>query len=314
HVAEHEGQAYHFCSGGCRERFVAEPSRYLGAQPAPAPAPEGAIYTCPMHPEIRQEGPGDCPKCGMALEPEMPQAGVGDDGEVRALRRRFGILVALTIPVFVLAMGPHLGGWSWPGIWGVAAGWIEAVLATVVTLWGGASFFRRGWQSLKMRSPNMYTLIAMGSGVAWLYSAVAFLWPEIFPAGFRDMHGRVAVYFESAAVIVTLVTLGDMLELGARRRTGAALKALLHLAPAEARRINDDGSETDVPLDRVRVDDVLRVRPGEKIPLDGVVVEGASHVDESMLTGEPQAVARGVDDTVTGGTVNQEGALVMRVR
>lgn len=314
HVAEHEGHRYHFCSSGCRERFIAEPLRYLQPQSAPAPAPAGATYTCPMHPEIRQQGPGDCPKCGMALEPELPSADDDNDDDVRALRRRFGILVALTIPVFVLAMGPHLSGWHWPGVWGVAAGWVEAVLATVVTLWGGASFFRRGWQSLKVRSPNMYTLIAMGSGVAWLYSAVAFLWPQVFPAGFRDMHGQVAVYFESAAVIVTLVTLGDVLELGARRRTGAALKALLHLAPAQARRISSDGSESDVPLDQVRVDDFLRVRPGEKVPLDGVVTEGASHIDESMLSGEPQAVARGVDDAVTGGTLNQEGALVMRVR
>ncbi|HET6587637.1 MAG TPA: heavy metal translocating P-type ATPase [Oleiagrimonas sp.] len=312
HVAEHEGHAYHFCSAGCRDKFKADPAHYLDAAPTPAPAPAGAIYTCPMHPEIRQEGPGDCPKCGMALEPEIPQAGDDDDSEVRTLRRRFWVLVALTLPVFILAMTPHMTGWHWPAAWGVATGWIEAALATVVTLWGGASFFRRGWQSILARSPNMYTLIAIGSGVAWLYSAVAFLWPALFPAGFRDMHGRVAVYFESAAVIVTLVTLGDMLELGARRRTGAALKGLLNLAPTEARRIDGDGRETDVPLDQVRVDDVLRVRPGEKIPVDGVVLEGASHVDESMLTGEPQAVARGVDDTVTGGTVNQEGALVMR--
>ncbi len=250
----------------------------------------------------------------MALEPEIPSAAADDDGEVRALRHRFWILVALTIPVFVIAMLPHMTAWHWPAAWRGIAGWVEAVLATVVTLWGGASFFRRGWQSLMARSPNMYTLIAIGSGVAWLYSAVAFAWPTIFPAGFRDTHGQVGVYFESAAVIVTLVTLGDMLELGARKRTGAALKALLNLAPARARRIDADGTETDVPLDHVHVDDVLRVRPGEKIPVDGVVIEGASHVDESMLTGEAQAVARGIDDAVTGGTVNQEGALVMRAR
>ncbi len=314
HTAEHEGHRYHFCSTGCRDKFVADPARYLEADPAPPPAPEGAVYTCPMHPEVRQQGPGECPRCGMALEPEMPVADAEDGGEVRALRRRFWWLLALTIPVFLVAMVPHMGGWHWPGRWGVAAGWVEAVLATVVTLWGGASFFRRGWQSIKARSPNMYTLIAMGSGVAWLYSAVAFAWPQIFPPGFRDAHGQVAVYFESAAVIVTLVTLGDLLELGARRRTGAALRALLDLAPAHARRIREDGSEIDVPRDQVRVGDLLRVRPGEKIPVDGVVREGTSHVDESMLTGEPLAVARGAGDAVTGGTINQEGALVMEAR
>ncbi|HEX7340881.1 MAG TPA: heavy metal translocating P-type ATPase [Rhodanobacteraceae bacterium] len=314
HAAEHDGHRYHFCSAGCVDKFCADPARYLGVPPAPVAAPTGAIYTCPMHPEVRQHGPGDCPKCGMALEPEMPGADDEDDGEVRALRRRFWVLLALTVPVFVLAMGPHMGLWHWPAGWGTAAGWVEAVLATVVTLWGGASFFRRGWQSLKARSPNMYTLIGIGAGVAWLYSAVAFLLPGLFPAGFRGMHGHVAVYFESAAVIITLVTLGDMLELGARRRTGAALRALLNLVPTQARRIHADGSEVDVPLEQVRVDDMLRVRPGEKIPVDGVVIEGASHVDESMLSGEPLAVARGVDDTVTGGTLNQEGALVMRAR
>lgn len=313
YVAGHDGHTYHFCSAGCRDKFVADPSRYLENRSGPT-APEGTIYTCPMHPEVRQEGPGDCPKCGMALEPDMPQAGEDDGGEVRALRYRFWTLVALTAPVFVLAMTPHVTGRSWPGSWGVAAGWVEAVLATVVVLWGGASFFRRGWQSIKAHSPNMYTLIAMGSGVAWLYSVVAFLLPGLFPEGFRGNDGHVAVYFESAAVIVTLVTLGDMLELGARRRTGSALKALLDLAPAKARRVNGDGSETELALDDVQVGDVLRVRPGEKVPVDGEITEGSSHIDESMLTGEPQAVARGVDDTITGGTVNQEGSLLMRAR
>ncbi|MBN8894611.1 MAG: heavy metal translocating P-type ATPase [Rhodanobacter sp.] len=314
HRADHDGHPYHFCSARCREKFVADPAAYLGERkPAPA-APAGAIYTCPMHPEVQQVGPGSCPKCGMALEPMMPSLDEDDGGELGAMTRRFRWLLALTLPVFALAMGPHLFGWHLPAPWDRVAAWVEAVLASVVVLWGGAPFFARGWRSLKPWSPNMYTLIALGTGVAWLYSAVAFLLPGIFPAGFRDAHGRVAVYFESAAVIVTLVTLGDFLELRARRRTGAALKALLGLAPKTARRIAADGSEADVPLEQVQAGDVLRVRPGEKVPVDGVVVEGESHVDESMLTGEPMPLAKAKDDALTGGTVNQDGALTMRAQ
>ena len=314
HRADHDGHPYHFCSARCREKFVADPAAYLGERkPAPA-APAGAIYTCPMHPEVQQVGPGSCPKCGMALEPMMPSLDEDDGGELGAMTRRFRWLLALTLPVFALAMGPHLFGWHLPAPWDRVAAWVEAVLASVVVLWGGAPFFARGWRSLKPWSPNMYTLIALGTGVAWLYSAVAFLLPGIFPAGFRDAHGRVAVYFESAAVIVTLVTLGDFLELRARRRTGAALKALLGLAPKTARRIAADGSEADVPLEQVQAGDVLRVRPGEKVPVDGVVIEGQSHVDESMLTGEPMPVVKAKDDAVTGGTVNQDGALTMRAQ
>ncbi|MGY3039122.1 Cu+-exporting ATPase [Rhodanobacter sp. TND4EL1] len=312
--AEHAGRMYHFCSGRCHEKFVADPAAYLVARAAPAPAAPGAIHTCPMHPEVQQVGPGNCPKCGMALEPMMPTADEDDGGELASMTRRFWTLLALTLPVFVLAMGPHLFGWHLPAPWAGIAGWIEAVLASVVVLWGGAPFFVRGWRSLKPWHPNMYTLIALGTGVAWVYSAVAFLLPEIFPAGFRDMHGRVAVYFESAAVIVTLVTLGDFLELRARRRTGAALKALLGLAPKTARRIAADGSESDVPLDDVHAGDTLRVRPGEKVPVDGVVLDGESHVDESMLTGEPMPATKAKDDTLTGGTVNQDGALTMRAQ
>ena len=312
HHAEHAGRMYHFCSARCREKFLAEPARYLDGAAA-APLPAGTIYTCPMHPEVRQIGPGHCPKCGMALEPLLPGADAQDDGELRAMTHRFWTLVALTIPVFMLAMGPHLFGWHLPSPWGGIAGWIEAVLASVVVLWGGASFFVRGWRSLQPWSPNMYTLIALGTGVAWLYSTIAFLLPDIFPPGFRDAHGKVGVYFESAAVIVTLVTLGDWLELRARKRTGFALRALLDLAPKTARRIAPDGSEADVPLDGVRVGDRLRVRPGEKVPADGVVIEGASHVDESMLTGESMPVAKGKGDRVTGATVNQDGALTLRV-
>ncbi|MEO5810695.1 MAG: heavy metal translocating P-type ATPase [Rhodanobacter sp.] len=314
HQAEHAGQTYYFCSAGCRTKFLAEPARYLDERPAAPAASPGAIYTCPMHPEVQQVGPGACPKCGMALEPLLPSAVADDGGELTAMQRRWWLLVALTLPVFALAMGPHMFGWQLPTPWGGMALWVEAVLATVVVLWGGAPFFARGWRSLHPWHPNMYTLIALGTGVAWLYSAVAFLLPEIFPPGFRDMHGHVGVYFESAAVIVTLVTLGDFLELRARRRTGAALQALLGLAPKTARRIADDGSETDVPLDAVHADDVLRVRPGEKVPVDGVVLEGSSHVDESMLTGEPLPVAKMAGDTLTGATVNQDGALTMRAQ
>ncbi|MHB1056533.1 MAG: heavy metal translocating P-type ATPase [Rhodanobacter sp.] len=314
HRTEHDGHTHYFCAARCREKFEADPAAYLDERQAPPAAPAGTVYTCPMHPEVQQVGPGDCPKCGMALEPMMPSLDEDDGGELASMTRRFRALLALTLPVFALAMGPHLFGWHLPAPWDGAAGWVEAVLASVVALWGGAPFFARGWRSLKPWHPNMYTLIALGTGVAWLYSAVAFLLPGIFPAGFRDMHGRVAVYFESAAVIVTLVTLGDFLELRARRRTGAALKALLELAPKTARRIAADGSERDVPLDEVHAGDVLRVRPGEKVPVDGVVIDGESHVDESMLTGEPMPVAKAKDEPLTGGTVNRDGALTMRAQ
>ncbi|OOG42365.1 copper-translocating P-type ATPase [Rhodanobacter sp. C06] len=312
HHAEHHGHAYHFCSARCREKFVADPAAYLGEREPAPPAPAGTIYTCPMHPEVQQAGPGHCPKCGMALEPMMPTLDGDDDGELRAMTRRFWMLVALAVPVFLLAMGPHLFGWHLPAPWAGIAGWVEVLFSTVVVLWGGAPFFARGWRSLKPWHPNMYTLIALGTGVAWAYSAVAFLLPGIFPDGFRDMHGRVGVYFESAAVIVTLVTLGDFLESRARRRTGAALKALLGLAPKTARRIAADGSEADVPLDEVHAGDTLRVRPGEKVPVDGAVLGGASHVDQSMLTGEPMPVAKGRGDALAGGTLNRDGTLVMR--
>lgn len=274
--------------------------------------PPGTLYTCPMHPEIRQDGPGSCPKCGMALEPAMPSLD-DDDGEVQSMARRFGVLLALTLPVFIVAMGPHLFGWIWPSPWDAIARWGEALLASVIVLWGGAPFFARGWRSLKPWSPNMYTLIALGTGVAWAYSVVAWLLPSVFPASMRDMHGHVAVYFESAAVIVTLVTLGDFLELRARRRTGAALRGLLGLVPKTARRIGADGSEEDVALDHLHMGDHLRVRPGEKVPADGTVIDGESHVDEAMLTGEANPVAKRVHDKLTGGTQNQHGALTMRV-
>jgi Cu+-exporting ATPase len=313
HHAEHAGRAYYFCSARCREKFLAEPVRYLDSTAAEvAPPAAGTIYTCPMHPEVRQIGPGHCPRCGMALEPLLPSADAEDDGGLRALSWRFRIAFALTVPVVALAMGPHLFGWHLPVPWDRIAAWIEAVLATIVVLWAGAPFFARGWRSLKPWSPNMYTLIALGTGVAWLYSAVAFVAPGVFPPAFRDMHGNVGVYFESAAVIVTLVLLGDYLELRARRQTGAALRALIDLAPKIARRIDADGSEHDVPLADVRAGDMLRVRPGEKVPTDGVVLEGTSHVDESMLSGEPMPVEKSAGAKLTGATINQDGALTMR--
>jgi Cu+-exporting ATPase len=314
HRADHDGHTYYFCAARCREKFVADPSAFFADRPAPPPATPGAIYTCPMHPEVQQVGPGDCPICGMALEPMLPGADDDDGGELRRMTRRFWTLVALTLPVFLLAMGPHLFGWHLPLPWGRIAGWVEAVLSTIVVLWGGAAFFKRGWHSLRPWQPNMYTLIALGTGVAWLYSTVAFVLPGIFPASFRDAHGQVGVYFESAAVIVTLVTLGDFLELRARRRTGAALKALLGLAPKTAHRLAEDGSESDLPLEQVQSGYMLRVRPGEKVPVDGAVLEGSSHVDESMLTGEPMPVAKAKGDPLTGGTVNQDGALTMRAQ
>jgi Cu+-exporting ATPase len=275
-------------------------------------AQEGAIYTCPMHPEVRQVGPGHCPTCGMALEPDLPALDEDDGGELRALSRRLSLLLALTLPVFLLAMGPHVFGWRWPAPWAAIAAWTEAVFASIVVLWGGATFFVRGWRSLHPWSPNMYTLIALGTGVAWLYSAVAFLLPAAFPPTMRDMHGGIGVYFESAAVIVTLVTLGDWLELRARRRTGEALRGLLGLAPKSARRI-EDGREVDVSLDRLAVGDLLRIRPGETVPADGCIVDGDGHVDEAMLTGEPLPVAKQAGDRLTGGTLNRDGALTMRV-
>lgn len=312
HHATHDGHDYHFCGARCRERFVTEPGKYLGPKAPEPAAPPGTIYTCPMHPEIRQVGPGSCPKCGMALEPAMPTLDE-DDGEVRSLGRRLALLVALTVPAVLVAMGPHLFDTMWPEPWSSLARWGEALLATVVVLWGGAPFFARGWRSLMPWSPNMYTLIALGTGVAWLYSAVAFLFPSLFPPTMRNAHGTVDVYFESAAVIVTLVTLGDFLELRARRQTGEALRGLLGLVPKTARRVADDGREEDVALDSLRVGDHVRVRPGEKVPADGSVLDGQSHVDESMLTGEAMPVAKRMHDKVTAGTQNQHGALTIRV-
>ena len=310
HHAKHDGTEFHFCSARCRERFEADPTKYLATQVrVDEPVLHGTIYTCPMHPQIRQEGPGACPICGMALEPELPSE---DDSaakeEIASVSRKFWASALLTLPVVILAMAPHLGLWTAP-VW---SPWIEFALASIVVLWGGAAFFRRFWQSLRNRSPNMYTLIGLGVGVAYGYSVVALLAPGIFPPAFRGMDGSIGLYFEPAAVIVALVLLGEWLELRARHRTSDAVRALLGLAPKTARRIDDNGDEHDVSLEIVEKGDRLRVRPGEKIPVDGVVLEGRSSVDESMLTGESMPSEKTTDDAVTGGTVNQTGSLVMR--
>jgi len=314
HWTEHDGQPYSFCSAGCKTKFEADPARYLTAsgKPAVAPAPEGTVYTCPMHPEIRQIGPGSCPICGMALEPLQVAAEAGPNPELTDMSRRFWIGLALAVPVFLLEMGGHL----FPAIHHVVSPalstWIQLVLATPVVLWAGWPFFVRGWQSLVTRNLNMFTLIAMGTGVAWLYSVVATLVPGIFPATFRGMDGTVAVYFEAASVITVLVLLGQVLELRAREHTSGAIRALLNLAPKTARRLNADGSEEEVTLDLVVLGDRLRVRPGEKVPVDGVVLEGRSSLDEALVTGESMPVTKSAGDAVIGGTLNQTGALVIR--
>jgi Cu+-exporting ATPase len=309
HRLAYKGRDYFFCSGRCRERFEAEPENFLQPkQPEPAGAP-GSIYTCPMHPQVRQIGPGSCPICGMALEPEQISLDDKPDPELIDMTRRFRVALALTIPVFVIEMGSHLGLMHLvPQNW---SNWISFALSTPVVLWAGAPFFARGWRSLVTRNLNMFTLIAMGTGVAWAYSVVATLAPQLFPPAFRDMHGAVAVYFEAAAVITVLVLLGQVLELRAREKTSGAIRALLGLAPKTARRIGEHGDQ-DVALDSIVVGDLLRVRPGEKIPVDGVVAQGRSSVDESMVTGESMPVSKADGDQVIGGTVNQGGGLVVR--
>ncbi|QOW23670.1 heavy metal translocating P-type ATPase [Lysobacter sp. H23M47] len=309
HHAEHEGTTHHFCSARCQERFVAEPARYLDPQASDAapPAVEGAIYTCPMHPEIRQEGPGTCPICGMALEPEMPGLDDEENPELRDFSRRFWWTLPLSVVVMVLAMFGH----RFPALAVETRTWIEFALTLPVVLWAGAPFFVRGVQSVRNRSPNMWTLISMGVGAAFGYSVVATLAPDLFPESFHE-HGRVGVYFEAASMIISLTLLGQMLELRARSKTSSALKALLGLAPKTARRLNDDGTEEDVELSHVHVGDRLRVRPGEKVPVDGEVIEGSSNVDESMLTGEPIPIEKSPGSKVIGATLNESGALVIR--
>jgi len=317
--ATHEGHDYWFCNPKCREKFVADPAMYLErAEPAapsvPAPVtPPGAapvMFTCPMHPEIRQPGPGDCPICGMALEPEMPSLDEGPNPELVDMTRRFWIGAAITLPLLVLAMGEMVGFTPFAAR---TRAWIELALATPVVMWVGAPLFTRGWDSLRNRSLNMFTLIAIGTGTAYGFSLIATLAPGIIPAAVRGGSGEVPVYFEAAAAIVCLVLLGQVLELRARQATSGAIKALLGLAPKTARRIGKTGDE-DVALELIQVGDRLRVRPGERVPVDGVVVEGGSSVDESMLTGEPMPVEKAHGDAVTGGTLNTTGGFVMEAR
>jgi Cu+-exporting ATPase len=323
---DHDGRTYHFCSRHCIEKFRADPGRYAGvghhahrAEPgaghaatASVAAP-GTTYTCPMHPEIIRDRPGSCPICGMALEPLTIAADAEVDPELADMSRRFWISLALTAPLLLISMAEMIPGVALPGfLTGTSLVWIQFALAAPVVLWGGWPFFERAWSSVVSRNLNMFTLIALGSGAAFLFSVVAALVPGLFPASFRDHHGEVAVYFEPAAVIVTLVLLGQVLELRARRQTGGAIRALLSLAPKTALRLRDDGRDEEVPLDRVRVGDHLRVRPGEKIPVDGTVVQGNSAVDESMISGEPIPAEKKPGDRVIGGTVNGTGGLVMR--
>ena len=312
HSAEHEGNPYFFCSAGCRTKFVANPNEYLdkGAADAP-PAPPGTIYTCPMHPQIRQIGPGACPICGMALEPALVSLDAGPNPELADMSRRFWIGLALAIPVLVLEMSGHFSGLHHliaPRL----SNWMQLVLATPVVLWAGWPFFERGWASLRSRNLNMFTLIAMGTGVAWIYSVVATLIPESFPAAFRTLDGAVPVYFEAAAVITVLVLLGQVLELEARESTGGAIRALLDLAPKTAWRVAKTGTDEEISLDRIAVGDLLRVRPGDKVPVDGTAVEGRSTLDESMMTGESLPVTKSVGDSVIAGTINQSGSFIMR--
>jgi heavy metal translocating P-type ATPase len=312
HRHTHEGHTYFFCNPRCREKFIADPMGYLAPEKAPpVPVPAGAIYTCPMHPEIRQEGPGSCPICGMALEPEIATADAGPNPELIDMTRRFWIGLALTLPVFALEMGGHLTGLhQWLGQ--QMSNWIQLVLATPVVLWAGWPFFERGWASIRTRNLNMFTLIAIGTGVAWLYSVVGTVWPGLFPASMRGHDGSVAIYFEAAAVITVLVLLGQVLELRAREQTSGAIRALLDLSPKMARRIRADGSDEDVSLEEVHAGDRLRVRPGERVPVDGEIVEGRSALDESMVTGESMPVTKTAGEKVIGGTMNQSGAFVMR--
>ncbi|MFO0790812.1 MAG: heavy metal translocating P-type ATPase [Pirellulales bacterium] len=371
HTLLHNSKTYYFCSRSCHDKFAANPAKYLdaahsgtAAEPhaccehhqdhgtaaaSSRPTQPGATYTCPMHPEVEQVGPGTCPKCGMALEPKSPQLATerveytcpmhpevvrdapgscpkcgmaleprtvsvaAENPELVDMMRRFSVSLIFTVPLFLLAMGHMLFANSWPHwLMGRNLALVEFALATPVVLWGGWPFFVRMWQSLVNRYPNMFTLIGIGTGTAYIFSVVATFLPAVFPASFRSEHGSVDLYYESAAVIVTLVLMGQVLELRARGRTGAAIRSLVGLAPKTARRLSADGSETDIPLDQVAVGDHLRVRPGEKVPVDGIVADGSSYVDESMISGEPTPVEKKPGDRLIGGTVNGNGSLVLR--
>jgi Cu+-exporting ATPase len=311
HRFDYRGETYHFCSAGCRTKFIGDPAQYLDNSRPKAAVQEGTIYTCPMHPQIRQVGPGNCPICGMALEPEVANLDARPNAELADMTRRFWVGLALALPAVVLEMGGHLvGGHGW--VDQTLSNWIQLVFATPVVVWAGWPFFVRGWQSLLTRNLNMFTLIAMGTGVAYVYSLVGTLAPDIFPATFRGHGGAVAVYFEAAAVITVLVLLGQVLELRAREATSGAIKALLQLAPKTARRIDNDGADHEVPIDSLKVGDKLRVRPGEKVPVDGIILEGRSALDESLVTGESMPVTKESGGKVIAGTLNQSGGFVMR--
>jgi Cu+-exporting ATPase len=311
HVAKHQGGRFYFCSSRCQDKFQADPENYLGDQPASEPMPKGTQYTCPMHPEIVEDKPTDCPKCGMALEPMgVPAGDAGPNPELVDFSFRLKIGLALTLPLLIVAMGPMLGLPVREWLDGAAA-WSELVLATPVVIWCAAPFFKRGWASIVNRSPNMWTLIALGVGAAYGFSVVATVAPSLFPDTFRDAGGHVGVYYEAAAVIIVLVLLGQILELRARERTGGAIKALLDLSPDTARLIHPDGREEDVQLETITVGDKLRVRPGEKVPVDGTIVDGRSSIDESMLTGEPVPIEKVVGNDVTGATLNGTGSLII---
>ncbi|MEQ1720655.1 MAG: heavy metal translocating P-type ATPase [Nitrosomonas sp.] len=310
HRAEHDEQTYYFCSAHCHDKFVAEPDIYLAGKVPIEESASGAIYTCPMHAQIRQVGPGSCPICGMALEPAEVSLDDVASPELADMTRRFWIGLILTAPVFILEMGGHLIGLHLMSI--QTSNWVQLSLATPVVLWAGWPFFVRGWQSIMNRALNMFTLIAMGTGVAWIYSIVATVAPDLFPDAFRSSDGSVAVYFEAAAVITVLVLLGQVLELRARERTSGAIKALLNLSPTTARRLNDVDMEEEISLDQVVAGNRLRVRPGDRVPVDGIVIEGGSNIDESMVTGESMPVRKQPDDKVIGGTINGQGSFVMR--
>ena len=312
HMSKHAGEKFYFCSAGCQTKFDAAPEDYLGDRPAPEPMPEGTMYTCPMDPEIVQDHPGDCPICGMALEPMTPTLDSGPHPEFVDFKRRLWLTAPLALAVFVLEMGAHLGLPFADWIGHRAFGWVQFALATPV-VWLCRIFFKRAWNSLKNRSPNMWTLIGIGTGAAYLFSIVSLLVPGLLPAQMADGMGMTPVYFEATAVILVLVLLGQVMELAARERTGDAIRALMDLAPKTARRVSGD-SEEDVPLDALQAGDILRVRPGDSVPVDGVVTEGRSSVDESMITGEPVPVEKVAGEAVTGGTLNKTGSFLMEAQ
>ena len=312
HHADHDSHSYHFCSAGCRSKFVAAPETYLGDKPRSEPeALPGAVWTCPMHPEIREDGPGTCPICGMALEPENPTLDTGPNPELVDFTRRVWVAGALSVPLLAISMVAEMLGMSF--VPPAYSPWVQLALTAPVVLWAGAPFFQRGWASIRTGHLNMFTLVSLGVGAAFAYSLVATVAPGLFPPSFR-MHGVIPVYYEAAGVVVTLVLLGQVLELRARAATGKAIRALMDLTPKTARRLRKDGSEEEVPLADVATGDRLRVRPGEALPVDGVVVDGRSSVDEAMLTGEPAPVLKEKDADVTGGTINGTGSLVIEAR